>query len=100
MDHLLLCPHRRRLNAAPTEVSVARALPAVDVEGLSGHEAGRFEIEDGAWFDRTELRVHGLASRLSGGSDGSVEPQVGDVAGGLFFFGALDARVGVREGGG
>src|SRR5260370_16210319 len=27
--------------------SVARALPAVDVEGLSGHEAGRFEIEDG-----------------------------------------------------
>ena len=26
--------------------SVARALPAIDVEGLPGHEAGRFEIED------------------------------------------------------
>ena len=25
---------------------MARALPAVDVEGLSGHEGGRFEIED------------------------------------------------------
>src|SRR5882762_6708041 len=78
MDHSLLCPRRRRLNAAPSSGaknsptlvswrhafpqrpsdgrlergsadggSVARALPAVDVEGLSGHEAGRFEIEDG-----------------------------------------------------
>src|SRR6266436_9714928 len=27
--------------------SVARALPAVDVKGLSGHEGGRFEIKDG-----------------------------------------------------
>src|SRR5690348_1548001 len=26
---------------------MARALPAIDVEGLSGHEASRFEIEDG-----------------------------------------------------
>jgi hypothetical protein len=26
---------------------MARALPAVDVEGLAGHEGGRFEIEDG-----------------------------------------------------
>ena len=25
---------------------MARALPAVDVEGLSGHEGSRFEIED------------------------------------------------------
>src|SRR5260221_13965842 len=78
MDHSLLCPRRRRLNAAPSsgakipwlsyrggtsfrsgprtgrvdrgaadEGSMACALPAVDVEGLSGHEAGRFEIEDG-----------------------------------------------------
>jgi hypothetical protein len=34
-----------------------------------------------AWFDRTDLRVHGLADGLSEESDGSVEPQLGDMAG-------------------
>jgi hypothetical protein len=59
---------------------------------LSGHSGIKC-----AWFDRTELRVHGLASRLSGGSDGSVEPQLGDVARVLLEFAALDALDDVDE---
>src|SRR6266403_4472771 len=77
MDHSLLCPRRRLNAAPSSGAkipwlsyrggtsfrsgprtgrvergsadggSVARALPAIDVEGLAGHEGGRFEIEDG-----------------------------------------------------
>src|SRR5216683_174491 len=53
MDHSLLCPFRRRMNAARSGSrdggSVARTLAAIDVNGLARHEARRFQIEDGAY---------------------------------------------------
>src|SRR5207245_9878296 len=40
-------PTRRSSDLSADGGSVARALPAIDVKGLSGHERGRFEIKDG-----------------------------------------------------
>src|ERR1700736_596828 len=61
MDHSLL-------SWSASEGSVARALPAVDMEGLSGHEARRLEIEDGV-HDVDDLahsadRVQGAELRI------------------------------------
>jgi hypothetical protein len=68
--------------------SVARALPAVDVEGLSGHEGGRFEIEDGVHdigdlahsAERVEsaerlMRLDGMHRRLNDARRDRVHPE-------------------------
>src|SRR6266404_3847496 len=91
MDYSPLCLSRRRMNAARSGSrdggSVARTLAAVDVEGLSGHEAGRFEIEDGVYdvgdlahsAERVEaaerlMRLDGMHRRLDHAGSDRIHP--------------------------